>query len=164
MFGLAVVATAAFGWLWQQARSDLDAARATTREQAQVKAVAARLLVALTNFDAKTIDADVAKLRALAVGQFAGDVDDVFTPERIAQIKRFDATSTGKIRSVFIQSLSGDSASVFAVVDETLRNSRSPARTDTVRFDISMVQTKGGWKIENLEILQLPATPFAPGP
>ena len=149
----AIASAGFFGWKWRSAT-------AGDREQTQVKAVAARLLVALTNFDGTTIDGDVTTLRGLAVGRFAGDVRNVFTAARIAQIKKFKVTSTGKLRSAFIQALSGGNATVFGVVDETTDNSTTQPKSDTVRFDIALIDTKDGWKIENVEILQSPgATP-----
>jgi len=149
---LFVVATgiAAFtGWKYEQAT-------ASDKQQAQVKAVGARLLVAISNFDGVTIDADVRTLKGLAVGRFASDLNGVFTPDRIDQIKKLKVTSSGKIRSVFVQNVSGGNASVFAVVDETTDNSASAPKTETVRFDIALIDTKAGWKIENVEILQSP--------
>ena len=137
------------GWKYERAT-------AADKQQAQVKAVTARLLVGLSNFDGTTIDADVGMLKGLAVGRFATDVKNVFTPDRVDQIKKLKVTSSGKIRSVFVQNISGGNASVFAVVDETTDNSTSDPKTETVRFDIALIDTKDGWKIENVEILQSP--------
>ena len=137
------------GWKYQQAT-------AADKQQDQVKAVAARLLVGLSNFDPTTIDSDVRTLKGLAVGRFASDVSNVFTPARVDQIKKLKVTSSGKIRSVFVQNISGGNASAFAVVDETTDNSASAPKTETVRFDIALINTKDGWKIENVEILQSP--------
>jgi hypothetical protein len=65
---------------------------------------------------------------------------------------------------VFVQNISGGNASVFAVVDETTDNSTSDPKTETVRFDIALIDTKDGWKIENVEILQSPgASPSLSG-
>ncbi len=153
LLAVAIATAGFFGWKWRQAS-------AGDRDEAQVKAVAARVLVALTNFDSTTIDGDVKTLQGLAVGRFASDVHNVFTPSRTSEIKKFKVTSTGKIRSVFIQTLSGGNASVFGVVDEVTDNSTTQPKSETVRFDISMIDTKDGWKIENVEILQSPgATP-----
>ncbi len=137
------------GWKYEQAT-------AADKQQAQVKAVAARLLVGLSNFDATTIDADVRTLKGLAVGRFASDVNNVFTPARVDQIKKLKVTSSGKIRSVFVQNISGGNAAVFAVVDERTDNSSSAPQTQTVRFDIALIDTKDGWMIENVEVLQSP--------
>jgi hypothetical protein len=59
---------------------------------------------------------------------------------------------------VFVQSIEGDTASVFGVVHETVRNSASPApASDLLRTELVLVRTTGGWKISSVQILQSPA-------
>jgi hypothetical protein len=156
LFALALVAALAFGWLWRQAGAD-------GRRQAQVKGVAADFLLTLTNFDAKTIDADVAKIKGFAVGDFAGQVDQFFGPDIVSQIKRANAKSTGRVRSVVVESIGGGQASIFAVVDEKVSNQNTPERSEVIRFELTMIDTKDGWKVENVQVLQTPgATPLVP--
>jgi hypothetical protein len=122
-----------------------------------VTSTARTFLVALTNFSADTIDEDVRKLRSFAVGDFATQVDDTFSPTRIEQIKRAKVVSTSQVRSVFIESLDGDQAKVFAVVDEKVTNNVSSApRTDVIRVELGMINTTSGWKVNSVDILQSP--------
>jgi Mce-associated membrane protein len=146
---LAVAAAGTFGWLWWGERAE-DARRA------EVEATAAGFLLALTNFDAATIDNDVREIRSYAIGQFADEVDETFSAERVAAIREGQATSTGKMRSV--QELGEDTATVFAVVDETTSNTSSPApRQDVLRVEVELIETEGGWKVNRVEILQSPS-------
>jgi hypothetical protein len=123
-----------------------------------VEATARGFLLALTNFDAATIDRGVEEIRSYAVGDFAQEVRETFSPDRTTAIRESEATSVGRIRDVFVQSIEGDTASVFGVVHETLRNSASPApASDLLRTELVLVRTTGGWKISSVQILQSPA-------
>jgi Mce-associated membrane protein len=148
---LAVAAAGTLGSLWWGERAE-DARRA------EVEATAAGFLLALTNFDAATIDNDVREIRSFAIGQFADEVDETFNAERVAAIREGQATSTGKMRSVFVQELGEDTATVFAVVDGTTSNASSPApRQDVLRVEVELIETEGGWKVNRVEILQSPS-------
>jgi Mce-associated membrane protein len=145
---LAVAAAVTFGWLWWGERAE-DARRE------DVEATAAGFLLALTNFDAATIDADVREIRSYAIGQFADEVDQTFNADRVAAIREGQASSAGTMRSLFVQELGQDTATVFAVVDETTSNSSSPApRQDVLRVEVELIETEGGWKVNRVEILQ----------
>jgi hypothetical protein len=155
LFAVAFVTAAVFAWLWYQGRG-------SDSGQPQVKQTATEFVVALTNFRAETIDQDVARIKGFAVGDFASQVDQVFGPNFFQQAKKAKVVSTGRIRSVFVQSLSGGSASVFAVVDETFQNATESPRTEVVRFNIMLIDTKDGWKVESVELLQSATpSPFA---
>jgi hypothetical protein len=91
------------------------------------------------------------------VGDFATQVDDTFSAARIGQIKRAKVVSTSQVRSVFVESLEGDQARVFAVVNETVTNNLSTApRTDVIRVELGMINTTSGWKVNSVDILQSP--------
>ena len=73
-----------------------------------------QFLTALTNFKAATIDADVAKIKSFAVGDFRSQVDQVFGAGFFDRAKQAEVVSTGKVRSVFVESISGANATVNA--------------------------------------------------
>lgn len=124
-----------------------------------VIAVARQFVSALTNFQAATIDRDVNRIRSFAVGDFADQVDQFFDAKAVADIKDAEARSVGRIKSVFVQTLNGPTASVFGVVNEIVTNKSSPTpTTEVVRLDIQMIQTAAGWKVSSVEILQSPGT------
>lgn len=162
LFALALAAAVAFATLWRVAARRADE---TERERAEVVGAATRFLGALTNFSAATISRDVAEIRSFAVGDFAAQVRQFFGPQAVAAIREANAKSTGRVQSVFVQSLDGTSASVFGVVNETVTNANSPLpRSEILRLDVEMIDTTAGWRVNRVEILQSPAEgPFGGG-
>ena len=137
---------------WREERVEQDRSKV-------IIAVARDFMSALTNFQAATIDRDVQRIRGYAVGDFADQVDTFFNKEAVDGIKEADARSVGRVSSVFVQSLSGATASVFGVVNQIVTNQTSPTPTrEVVRLDVQMIQTAAGWKVSRVEILQSPGT------
>jgi hypothetical protein len=155
LFAIALAAVVLFAVLWQ-------GAQASERRRAEVASTASSFLLALTNFSGATIQTDVAEIRRYAVGDFAHQVETFFDPQAVAALQQAQARSVGRIRSVFVESLSGGSATVFGVVDEAVSNAAQPAaRTELIRIDIEMIETTQGWKVNRVDILQSPGqTPF----
>lgn len=148
--GLAVAAAVAFAILWLGARS-------SGAQQEEVVSSARRFLQALTNFSAETIEEDVGEIRGFAVGEFADEVNTTFSDERIQAIRDSEAVSTGRVQSVFIQTLGGSTGTVFGVVRETIVNKTLPApRVDVLRIELGMIETPDGWRVSSVEILQSP--------
>jgi hypothetical protein len=130
---------------------------------AQVERVARDFLTALTTFSADTIDQDVRRIRGFAVGDFATQVDQTFSLARIQQIKQAKVVSKGVVRSVFVERVEGASANVFGVVDETVTNNvQGSPRSDVLRVELSMIDTSEGWRVDQVTILQTPATSGVP--
>ena len=155
---LALAAAVVFATLWQGARS-------SNRSRAEVAATATRFVTALTNFKAETITADVARIRTFAVGDFADQVGQFFGPQAIDALRRAQAHSTGQVQAVFVESISGGTASVFAVVNESVTNtSSSTPRTETLRLDMQLIDTRDGWKVNQVNILQSPSSAPFGGP
>lgn len=156
LFGLALGAAVTFALLWT-----FDVGTAEGR-QTEVRDTARRFLLALTNFSAQRIEDDVEEIRAFGVGQFAEEVEQTFSEERLAAIRENQVVSTGRVESVFVQSLEGSTASVFAVVNETIVNASLTApRADVLRVELEMIETPDGWKVSTVEILQSPGSaPF----
>jgi hypothetical protein len=153
LFGVALVAAVTFGLLWT-----FDVGTAEER-QTEVRDTARRFLTALTNFSAERIDQDVAEIRAFGVGQFAEEVEETFSEDRLAAIRENQVVSTGRVESVFVQTLEGSSASVFAVVNETIINASLTApRADVLRVELEMIETPDGWRVSTVEILQSPGS------
>ena len=100
------------------------------------------------------------------MGDFADQVETFFDPQAVAALQQAQAKSVGRIRSLFVQSLSGGSAAVFGVVDEAVSNSAQPApRTEIIRIDVEMIETTQGWKVNRVNILQSPdQSPFGTPP
>ncbi len=137
------------------------------RHDAQVDTVettARSFLSALTNFSGNTIQTDVGRIRSYAVGDFAQQVEQTFSSTRIDQIRRAGVISKSSVRSVSVESLSGDEAALFGVVDETVTNGTTTSpRTDVLRAEIGMIDTSSGWKVNSVDILQTPGATGLPG-
>jgi ABC-type sugar transport system ATPase subunit len=122
-----------------------------------------RFLIAFTNFKGETIDADVQDIRSFAVGDFADQVRTFFAPDAVKAIREAKATSVGRVQNLFVESLSGGSATVFGVVSEAVTNAANPTpRTEVLRVEVELIDTTAGWKVNRVNILQSPAATSGP--
>jgi hypothetical protein len=113
--------------------------------------------IALTNFDASTIDADFDRILDFATGDFEEEADRFYDDEIRTQLRDAQATSRSEIRDIYVQSFDGDSGSVFFTADQTIANNLSPQPiTDTLRVELGMVREDGDWKIRTVEVLDAP--------
>lgn len=150
MFVLALAAAVTFAVLWQTSGAG-DTARETLEEQAS------SFVLALTNFSSETIDADLEEIRSFAAGDFEGQVNELFSEDTIAAIKEAEATSTATIEALFVQSLTEDEATVFAVLSEEISNQTiDQPRTDVVRMEVGFVRAGDGWQVDSVELFQSP--------
>ncbi|MEO8323005.1 MAG: hypothetical protein ABI571_02580 [Actinomycetota bacterium] len=156
MFVLALAAAVAFAVLWQTSGAD-NTARDTLEEQAS------SFVLALTNFSSETIDADLEEIRSFATGDFEGQVNELFSEDTIAAIKEAEATSTATIEALFVQSLTEDEATMFAVLSEEISNQTvDQPRTDVVRMEVGFVRAGDGWKVDSVELFQSPGAGVTP--
>ncbi|HEX8099645.1 MAG TPA: hypothetical protein VF660_05520 [Actinomycetota bacterium] len=144
--GLAIL----FGILWQQAEG-------RDRRRAEIASTATQFLTALTNFDGRTIDRDAAEITGFAVGDFADQVQTFFNDRARQALRKAKARSVGHVQKVFVESVNGQTASVFGVVGETVTNTGiATPRQETLRIEMDMIETKDGWKVNRVNILQSP--------
>ena len=164
LFLLVTGAAVLFFVLWRQAVGQRDEAQQGARDRAEVVSTATEFLNALTNFKGSTIDQDVARIKGFAVEGFADQVDKFFGRTAVTALRRAQAKSVGRVQRVFIESLTADEADVFAVVDETITNASTTApRGQTLRIDLGMINTRSGWKVNRVDILQSPQNVPIPG-
>lgn len=156
VLGLAIVAilgllgSIGFGVAWWRADAAghrSQEARNTTRD----------FLLALTNFDAATVDADFARIQSYATGDFANQAQQFFGSQVRQALKEVQASSRGEVRSLYVESQSGNRASVFGVVDQTIINRKFTApEADELRIDVTLVQVGGHWRVSEVNVLQAP--------
>jgi hypothetical protein len=147
---LAGAAAVTFFLLWRGLEAE-----AASRDE--VTAVARDFVTTLTNFSHETIESDVEEIRSFAVGEFAEEADTFFGADGVAAIREAQATSEGRIESLFVQALDSDEASVFAVVTETIANALTDEpQTDVLRLEVGMIETDDGWKVNRVEVFQAP--------
>lgn len=156
LFVAALAVAVVLAFLWRGAKSE-------DHRRAEVASAASRFLVALSNFQGSTIDSDVQRIRSFAVGDFADQVNTFFDQAAIKALRDAKATSVGRVQNVFVESLSGGTATLFGVVNEAVTNAANPTpRTDVLRIEIEMIDTKAGWKVNKVNILQSPTSTSGP--
>lgn len=154
---LGVLGTIGFGLAWRTAD-----ARATTQDGlspavVEMRTAGREFAIALTNFDAGTIDADFDRILDFATGDFADEADRFYDEEIRSQLRAAQATSRSEIRDIYVQSFDGDTGVVFFTADQTIANNLSPQPvTDTLRVELGMVRTDGEWKVRRVEVLEAP--------
>ena len=148
LFVIALGAAVFFFMMWRGA--DTAAAR-----EGEVRATATQFLEALTTFDAETIDQDAEEIRSFATASFADEVDKFFGEDAQEAIRKAKATSDGEVRSLYIQSLQGEQAVLFALVNQTITNkTETDPRTDVLRIEVQMIETTSGWKVGKVDIIR----------
>jgi Mce-associated membrane protein len=152
MAGTGIALAALFGIWWNGLR-----VQAANRSAAQ--GTAQNFLIALTNFDSRTVNADFRGITSYATGDFAKQAQQFFGPQIRQQLEANQAQSRGEISSIYVQSAANTTASVYAVVDQTIlnRNFNAP-QADELRIVLSMNKTGGGWRVGNVTVLQAPTT------
>ncbi len=156
LFVVAATAAVFFGILWQRSV-------AAEHKRTEIVNTADDFLKTLTNFKAATIQSDVTRIHSFAVGDFADQVDQFFGPSTVASIKKAGVVSVGTVRSVFVQTVNGSAATILGVVNESVTNSASKTpRTEVLRVVVELVQTKSGWRVDKVDVLQTPdqTSPF----
>jgi hypothetical protein len=155
-FGVALAAAVVFALLW-------NGTKGAEHRRTEVAGSANRFLIALTNFSGDTIDADVREIRSFAVGDFADQVNMFFDQDAVTALRQAKAKSVGRVQSLFVESLSGGSATVFGVINEQVTNTGNPTpRTEIVRVEVELIDTKAGWKVNRVNILQSPTNTGGP--
>jgi hypothetical protein len=130
---LGVVGTAVFGQAWASLNGQAG-------QQAQVQTVTSNFLLALTNFDAKSVDADFNKIQGYATGSFANQSNQFFGSTIRSQLEAALASSRGQIRSQFVQSINGN-------------NKMSSPSADELQIQTDLTMTGAGWKVSNVTVL-----------
>jgi hypothetical protein len=155
LLALVAVAGVAGTVTFERAWSGLNGQNATAT---QAQRSASTFLLALTNFDAKTVDGDFARLTAMATGPFAKQADQFFNSSIRQRLETALASSRGQIRSLYVQSVSGDGATVYAVIDQLYVNrTLSAPQSDVLRVVVSMTDAAGAWKVSNVTVLEGPS-------
>lgn len=147
---LGVAGTAGFGLAWAGLQS-------RQAGESQASAAARSFLVDLTNFDAKTVDADFTAVSSMATGPFAGQAQRFFNSTIRQDLQKALASSRGQVRDIDVQSYGGGEATVYAVVDQLYVNDKlTSPETDVLRLVVDMAQVDGYWKVAGVTVLQGP--------
>jgi hypothetical protein len=154
---LFLATTLLFGGLW------LTKSGGGGDQDPAVLSTARTFLTDLTNFNAKSVDADFSSVTAMATGSFEGQAKKFFNSAIRTELEKALAESRGQIRSVYVQTLSGTTASVYGVVDQLYVNSKiTTPQADVLRIVVDLQQVGSAWKISDVTVLE-GATPATGG-
>jgi hypothetical protein len=143
-----VAGTVGFGLAWSNGNAQQTG-------EAQAKATASTFLTALTNFDAKSIDADFSRITGMATGNFSNQANKFFGSSIRQKLQTALATSRGQIRDIYVESYGGGQASVYSVIDQVYANNTSKTpRSDVLRVVVNLTQQPAGWKVSNVTVLE----------
>src|SRR5579862_9008374 len=117
---ISVLCAIVFGVKW----SDLSAQNDT---RATVQRVSKDFLTALTNFTPRTVDADFRTISTYAAGDFAKQSNQFFGSSIRQRLEQAQAWSKGQQRYLYVQSIDGSQAQVYAEVDQTYANNKVTA-------------------------------------
>jgi hypothetical protein len=147
---LGVLGTVGFAAAWA-----LDGG--STTPTTAVSSSARNLVLALTNFDPGTVGADFAQIQSDATGTFASQAKTFFGASIRKELTTANAASRGTIDDLYVQSVSGSHATVFAVVSQRYLNKDASAPVnDTLRLVLGMTDVNGTWKTSSVQVLQQP--------
>ncbi|MDA8056952.1 MAG: hypothetical protein M0032_03120 [Actinomycetota bacterium] len=153
---LGIAGTAGFGHAWAVQRNTLS-------QETAARTTARNFLLALTNFTSKNVDAQFNEVQGFATGPFESQSNQFFGSSIRQQLEAALASSRGQIRDLYVQSVSGNAATVYGVVDQTYVNDKmsSPA-ADVLRVVVNLTDTSSGWKISAVTVLNNPSSSTAP--
>jgi len=130
-------------------------ASGTKGRQDTVKGVAERFAVALSSYDYRHLDRDLARVKGMGVGNFRYQYDQILAGTNFqSALKGNQAVATAKVVSgPFVASLRTDDARTFTVLQQRIAGKTSPQpETRKVRVESVLVRTPSGWKVDWVEI------------
>lgn len=154
---IGVLGTIGFGLAWRGAQAEAVTEDGVSPAVVEMRTAARDFAIALTNFDASTIDADFDRIVDSATGEFAEEADRFYDEQIRSDLRDAQASSQSEVTSLYVQSYTGDAGSVFVTIDQTVVNNLSPQPvTDTLRIELGMAQVDGDWKVRTVEVLDAP--------
>lgn len=148
---LGIAGTVGFGLAWANLHAQASG-------EAQATTTARSFLVDLTNFDAKTVDADFQAITSMATGTFSTQAQRFFNSSIRQELEKALASSRGQVRALYVQSYGTGQATVYAVVDQLYANDKvTSPQTDVLRIVLTMAEVSGRWKVGDVTVLQGPS-------
>ena len=121
----------------------------------EVTEQAERFALELSSYNYRTIDRDLADVRAMGVGnfryQFAQVMGGTAFPDAI---RKSEQVATAKVlRGPYLASLTDNDARTFTVLEQTLQGKgQTQPQTRRVRVESILVRTTEGWRVDWVEI------------
>lgn len=142
------VAGIGFGLAWSNLNNQ-------NSERQMVTGAARTFVLDVTNFKPTTVDADFAQVQNWAANGslFAKQAAQFYNSNIRQSLISVQAVSQGQIRNLYVETLGGSKAEVYAVVDQAYQNSKMSApATDTLRMTLDMVTGAQGWRVSAVTV------------
>jgi hypothetical protein len=127
----------------------------STNRRDEVTEQAERFALALSSYNYKTIDRDLAHVKAMGVGNFRYQYTQVLGGDAFRKaLSENEAVATAKVvKGPYIASLTDTDARTFTVLEQSLKGKgQTQPQTRRVRVESILVRTTGGWRIDWVEI------------
>jgi hypothetical protein len=146
---LGLAGTLVFGLLWAG-----KSGSAAPSDPAMISA-GRTFMTDLTNFNAKSIDADFNAINAMATGAFSGQATKFFNSSIRSELQDALAESRGQIRNLYVQSDNGSQAALYVVDDQVYVNNKiTTPQSDVLRVVLNLQKVGGVWKISDVTVLE----------
>jgi Mce-associated membrane protein len=107
---------------------------------------------ALTTYDARTLDEDVARVTKVSTAEFARQYQASIASNR-AQIVATGTASAGTVVGAGIENLDEGSATVLVAVNQHITTTGQSPRSEANRLRMGLVRRNGGWYISSVQRL-----------
>ena len=147
---LGIAGTVWFGTQW----ADLYAAEDARQE---VQTAARQLALRLTTFEGAEIEEWFSAAQRQATGEYRQQLVEVFDQRNRDALRDIEVVSTGEIQNLFVQDVTEDTASAFAVVKQTyVNNATNDPVEDQLRIDMTFKRVNGKWLGSEVAVLGPP--------
>lgn len=126
----------------------------TDRVRNEVLDTSRRFVTLLSTFNPTTIERNRSQVVSLAAGEFKRRYQEVTSPSFVATLRERQADQKGSVLRIAVADVEGDNATVLALVQVTTTNKdlKTPRVEDNL-FELSLVKTSSGWRIDGVSIL-----------
>jgi len=146
---VAAAAIAAFAVTYVRLAQSNSASDARATALAAARSFAAEI----SSYDYQHLDGDFGTVLAHSADPFKSQFTKA-SKDLAPLIQKYQATSTGSVVAAGVSDATTDSATVVVFVDQTVRNTNSPApRVDRNRLRLTLKHSGGGWLVDRVEIL-----------
>lgn len=124
-------------------------------EREEVVQQAERFALALSSYDYRRIDRDLAAVRAMGVGNFRYQYDQVLGGDAFRKaLAENEAVATAKVtKGPYVAAQDSDEARTFTVLEQSLRGKgQAQPQVRRVRVESILVRTVQGWRVDWVEI------------
>jgi Mce-associated membrane protein len=121
----------------------------------EVTQTAERFALALSSYDYRHISRDLAAVRAMGVGNFRYQYDEVLGGDAFRKaLTDNEAVATAKVeKGPYLDELDDDEARTFTVLEQSVRGKgQTTPQARRVRVESILVRTVRGWRIDWVEI------------